>query len=1237
MKNLMVLFVPFLFYTCSIPTLSRSPLDYFAFLRIVSGPQFTGHNIGGAVSGLLPGTSVTLTNVNDSITVSSDGNFSFPTKLSTGQSYNVSLTTNGVGLTCSIANAQGVVQNSHITNVSVTCGIGPGFYEVGVNVSGLSGAISVQNNATETLNFSANGLQKFTTIQPSGTNYAITISSQPVGTVCSFDNPSLSFGTVTTANVTIFITCVTGYIVSGNLYSTTGANLGPNLINRRTAVKTLAGSFPTNTPSGAGAVFGGAVPSATASAARFNSPAMLATDSNFIYVVDSTNSVIRKIDKLTGTTTILAGGNTGGGTTCPGAVTTNCLDGVGTAAQFNGIVGITTNGNNLFVLELTGNRIRIVNLATAAVSTFVGSGGGGASNNTSGILATFTNPSWITIHNGMIYVVDRGNCLIRSVNPVTTAVSTLAGGPGFCSFANHPIGTNARFVSPIGIVGLGSYLYVTDVGLGGGYKIRRIDLTGTNAVDTIAGDGVQASTDGFGTSAQFNDPHGITTDGTNLFISEWLGHRIRHLDISTNKVTTLVGSSPGYADNATGNGLFQFPGFITSDGQKVYISDQANHSIRFLEPAEILHYSFDGSANDSIGTNHGTIIGSPILKSDENGVINGAYEFNGLSDSINSSGLLSQKTDDITFSAWVLSYANNSNQFILYNGLGGVDGYGLKIDSTGSLQIGLGAVDGPSTTMKMPLNRWTHVAVRRLSSNWQIFINGVPDAAVFATNPTQPPLSATFKIGDAGNALFFRGKISRVQFFDGALDNDAIQKLAIQVPSGLISYYPFNGSGKDYGNFLNDLTNNFAVGAADRNGFPNTAYSFNGTNSYFQKLNPNGLPIGVSSRTLCAWFKTPTNIGQYILSFGTAINSTGNGLVVNSPILGMFGWNDDANVIPPHEEFTNQWIHLCGVYDGMSQIADVYENGTLRISLSKSSWLTGVSGSLDIGRLITATGYFSGLIDDVRIYDRPLSVSEIRAISGPYPTQVSSWSQTLASSSLKFFLMPESAIQGPGGCIGGTNCVTYWLDRSGNNFHVSQAGASAQPVYNPTGIGGFPGVRFYETNATYLSASCVPELISTSNTIFAMFNDVGMVGNDGIFHNGKKLLYLTDNGPNNTLSLFDIQINNVKLATTTDYGGVGENILMSLDFNGTTGNIFKNGSVVSSSSIPGTAYDCMTYDMSIGRYVWSSGTYPNNGDYLDGHIGDLIYYDQVLSASDRELVQCYLSSKYKKIVGHPCP
>ncbi|EOQ97645.1 concanavalin A-like lectin/glucanases family protein [Leptospira wolbachii serovar Codice str. CDC] len=1233
MKRFTLPLVFLILSSCRFPSLERDPLEFLAFLRFFSSSQFTGHSIGGAVSGLSTGASVTLTNNQDSVTVTSDGNFTFPKKLSSGQSYNVSLVTNGSGLSCTITNAQGVVQSSNVNNINVTCGWGTNFYEVGVNVSGLSGTISVQNNA-ETLNIATTGLTKFTTLISTGSNYAVTITSQPLGTVCSFDDPTLTVGTMAAANVTLFITCITGYIVGGNIHPTPSADLGTNLIGRQTLINTKVGSFPVNA-GGAGAVTGGAAASASPTIARFSGPNMITTDGNFIYLADSINAVIRKIDKSNGTTTILAGGNSGGGTVCPGTVTTNCKDGVGTAAEFNGITGLTTDGNNLFVLESSGRRIRKVNLSTSVVSTFAGTGNAASADNVSGILASFNNPSWITMYNSNLYVVDRGNCTIRVINPTTTAVSTIAGVPTICSFADNPTGTNARFLSPIGAVGLGGYLYITDLGGGGGHKIRRLSLSGTNAVDTIAGDGVQASTDGIGTAAQFNDPHGVTTDGTNLFISEWSGHRIRHLNIATGKVTTLVGSVSGYADNTGGNGLLNFPGYLISDGLNIYISDTGNHSLRYLEPSELLRYTFDGNTNDSIGTNHGLITGAPTPTADENALPNGAYEFHGSGEIIQSTTNITPAiTGNLTISAWVYPAGTDSaaTQFIFYRGLGGSNGYGLAFESVGTsrrLYVSLGAV-GPSgfTTMRLPLNQWSHVVLRRSNPNWQIYINGKPDSIVFTTNPIAP--ANTFKVGDAGNGNYFKGKISDVRFFNGALDNDSIQKLAIQVPSGLISYFPFNGNAKDYGNFHNDLNITGAAITTDRNGHPNGAYYFNGA-SFMQKLNPNGLPTGSSARTICAWFNKSSSIGEYIVGFGTFVNLQGNGLVVSDTVTGMFGVADDVTTF--HEGFRNQWMHLCGTYDSAN--VRVYENGVLRAFGSKA-WSTVPGPSLEIGRRLDGVGNFSGDLDDIRIYNRVLSDTEIRVLSGHYPTQVSSWNPSIAGSRLKFFLMPEAASFGPGACSGGTNCIGVWDDRSGNGYHVSQASAASQPNYNLTGINGSPGVRFLDGPATYLSRACTPDLNSTSNTIFVVFNEANSTSNDGIFHNGTKLLYLPDNA-GNLLSLFDIQLNTARLVSTANYNTANVPVLMSLDFDGSLGNIYKGGAVVGSNSTTGGTYNCSAGDLSIGRFLWDTGTYPTNGDYFDGLLGDMIYFDQVLSTSDRETVECYLSNKYNLPVGHSCP
>ena len=79
----------------------------------------------------------------------------------------------------------------------------------------------------------------------------------------------------------------------------------------------------------------------------------------------------------------------------------------------------------------------------------------------------------------------------------------------------------------------------------------------------------------------FNGPIGITTDGTNLYVADFLSNRIRKIVISTGVVTTLAGSSQGSTDTAHGTSPSFFrPRGITTDGTNLYVSEYRNHRIR---------------------------------------------------------------------------------------------------------------------------------------------------------------------------------------------------------------------------------------------------------------------------------------------------------------------------------------------------------------------------------------------------------------------------------------------------------------------------------------------------------------------------------------------------------------------------------------------------------------------------------------------------------------------------------
>ena len=102
-------------------------------------------------------------------------------------------------------------------------------------------------------------------------------------------------------------------------------------------------------------------------------------------------------------------------------------------------------------------------------------------------------------------------------------------------------------------------------------------------VTTLAGSGTDTFAEGTGTSASFNDPRGITTDGTNLYVSDREYHRIRQIVIDNGTVTTLAGSSAGYSDATGTSASFYNPIGITTDGTNLYVADASNHRIRKIE------------------------------------------------------------------------------------------------------------------------------------------------------------------------------------------------------------------------------------------------------------------------------------------------------------------------------------------------------------------------------------------------------------------------------------------------------------------------------------------------------------------------------------------------------------------------------------------------------------------------------------------------------------------------------
>jgi len=344
-----------------------------------------------------------------------------------------------------------------------------------------------------------------------------------------------------------------------------GGSMQGNALSLSTQVTTLAGTGSQCTSN---------CDNTTGTLAGFYSPWGITTDGTNLYVVDNTKHRIRKIVISTGAVTTVAG------TGSDGAI--NSADG---PPSFYQPRGITTDGTNLYVADSQNFRIRKIVISTGVVTTLAGSSSGYLDHAT-GTSAEFNKPFDITTDGTNLYVVDTVNNRIRKIVISTGAVTTLAGSGSACASnistgCDNPTGTSASFNSPYGITTDGTNLYVADTE---NHRIRKIVIS-TGAVTTLAGDGSQGLGDHpTGTSATFTFPHGITTDGTNLYVTDTNNHRIRKIVIDNGTVTTLAGSSTGYADNATGTSAqFATPKGITTDGTNLYVVDGGNQRIRKIQ------------------------------------------------------------------------------------------------------------------------------------------------------------------------------------------------------------------------------------------------------------------------------------------------------------------------------------------------------------------------------------------------------------------------------------------------------------------------------------------------------------------------------------------------------------------------------------------------------------------------------------------------------------------------------
>ncbi len=280
-----------------------------------------------------------------------------------------------------------------------------------------------------------------------------------------------------------------------------------------------------------------AIVDGTGTAASFAMPAGITSDGTFLYVADSSDNGIRRINISTGETT--------------------------TPFQ-TALSDITTDGIYLYGPSESGKTIQEISIASGEAATLAGSGSTGSDDGT-GTAASFYDPFLITIYGDSLYVVD--NYAIRRIVISSGEVSTLIGHITSTAQTN---GTGDE-------VYLGSITSICADGSGNLYIIDnaydQATATRTRLIRKINIDALTATTVLDVSASPYTCLYKLVCDGSCLYAADNETNEIFSISISSGSAAALVSST------AAANAGFGQITAMCSDGSSLFAGDQSAHKI----------------------------------------------------------------------------------------------------------------------------------------------------------------------------------------------------------------------------------------------------------------------------------------------------------------------------------------------------------------------------------------------------------------------------------------------------------------------------------------------------------------------------------------------------------------------------------------------------------------------------------------------------------------------------------
>ena len=258
--------------------------------------------------------------------------------------------------------------------------------------------------------------------------------------------------------------------------------------------------------------------------ATFNRPQGLALSGDSLYVADTENHLIRRVDLKKRTVETIAG---------TGQQTREYFQ-TGPARQIalSSPWDLQLVGNTLYIAMAGPHQIWKLDLDKNSVSTFAGSGRE-ARLDGSLLEAGFAQPSGMAVIGQTLYIADSESNIIRAIDLNLGNVKTLVGGDLFEFGDVDGKGDDVRLQHPLGLLAYGDKLLIADTY---NHKIKQLDPQ-KQRVTSLFGTGKPGQADG--SSSSFYEPGGLALANDKLYIADTNNHAIRVVDLKTKHASTL--------------------------------------------------------------------------------------------------------------------------------------------------------------------------------------------------------------------------------------------------------------------------------------------------------------------------------------------------------------------------------------------------------------------------------------------------------------------------------------------------------------------------------------------------------------------------------------------------------------------------------------------------------------------------------------------------------------------------